>query len=71
MSDYIDRDKAMDRMKPCPFCGGEAELREGALGRKTYVYCKECLSTGKMFSISTSYCANDKAIEAWNRRPDK
>lgn len=63
----------MTELKPCPFCGGAAELktREYAMvGHKqqAYVICKTCGVTSAYFSENIAYCANEKAIEAWNRR---
>ena len=59
-------------LKPCPFCGGAAELEEkyAIMGQKVqaYVRCKACGTTSGYFSENIAYCANEKAIEAWNRR---
>lgn len=59
-------------LKPCPFCGGAAELKgiNAMIGRKAqaYVRCKACGTTSGYFSENIAYCANEKAIEAWNRR---
>ena len=59
----------MNELKPCPFCGGEAEII--GIKRKAfrvlrvnygYVKCKVCRA-------STSVCDDEAhAIEAWNRR---
>ncbi len=56
----------MEKLKKCPFCGGEAELnvKHGFKGEIiiAFVYCKEC-------GIATrSYAFESTAIEAWNRR---
>ena len=58
-------------LKPCPFCGGEAELYESeAYNLKTetkeknirwFVMCKRCTAL-------TCGALKKKAIEAWNRR---
>ncbi|MBQ9784280.1 MAG: Lar family restriction alleviation protein [Clostridia bacterium] len=48
-----------EEIKPCPFCGGEAELYSGGI---KYVLCKECLAT------SCDFKTEAEAIEAWNRR---
>ena len=60
-------------LKPCPFCGGPAELSKGVvrfMGRPavTFVFCNACGARGTQFVESVKYCANDRAVEAWNRR---
>ena len=52
-----------NELKPCPFCGGEAEVRTTDLG--TYkVVCIECpTDMGRYWSW-----AKKEAIAAWNRR---
>lgn len=68
----------MEELKPCPFCGGEAELGEflgvvpeidenGAyIDAETeyyaWCYCTECGIT------TIDYDTDAEAIEAWNRR---
>lgn len=45
---------------PCPFCGGEAELR--AIASDHWARCKDC-------SSETSFCASGShAVASWNRR---
>lgn len=60
-------------LKPCPFCGGRAELlvKEFAISgckAKAFVRCTECGAESDCYSENISYCANDRATEAWNRR---
>ena len=54
--------KMTDKLKPCPFCGGEAEITycdEGCCGAKPYeVYC-DC---------GAHISAYEKSIKAWNTR---
>lgn len=51
-----------EEIKPCPFCGGEAELYRGGI---KYVLCKECLAT------SCDFKTEAEAIEAWNARHER
>lgn len=60
----------MVELKPCPFCGGEALLRENknSFVPRFYVRCgnKDC-------SVVCSTCNRDTQEEAanlWNRRAD-
>lgn len=51
-------------MRPCPFCGGEAEMREGS-STKPYIRCKRCgCRTG-----SSRYRGN--LAKAWNARAER
>lgn len=58
------------KLKPCPFCGYEAELSSGKFdGKETsFVMCKKCGSQGEFFFVSPKYASAVRAIEAWNRR---
>lgn len=55
----------MKELKPCPFCGGEAKIRDYSiqdLGPEIDVFCTNC--GGQTFVYETE----GEAIEAWNRR---
>lgn len=53
-------DEMSDELKPCPFCGEEAEVRYQS---NLYgVRCKKCLATVAAFDTEA------EAIEAWNQR---
>ena len=57
------------KLKPCPFCGGEATtvFYVGYI----YVSCEKCGATSEIVKISEEYSAAEKtAAEAWNRRAD-
>lgn len=60
----------MANLKPCPFCGGRAEISGGKYDGKStsYVECARCMAMGEFFFVSPEYASNDRAIEAWNRR---
>ena len=54
------------RLKRCPFCGGEAELRQfypfGARRIHTVIRCKNCKAESGTWKIKNT------AVEHWNRR---
>ena len=68
------------RLKPCPFCGGEAVLYHQSSKYTDYdgdyVYCfRGCGSRTKLFECyngtgKTHEDTEKEAIEAWNRRAD-
>lgn len=57
-----------EKLKPCPFCGGEAEMinidaaRVQGITDPVTVRCKECKCNTNWFSKEW------EAIDAWNRR---
>ena len=56
----------IEKLKPCPFCGGEAKLEK--VSGFVVAKCGDCGAESGVVGISAEYCANDKAIEKWNRR---
>lgn len=62
----------MEKLKSCPFCGGEARIseryREGVSNRKMYwVECKKCGITQAHHALA-GYNSRAKAANAWNKR---
>lgn len=57
-------DKATVTLRPCPFCGGAAELRHGA-GWDYTVRCAGCHAQTRKYHENPG-----GAIAAWNRRAD-
>ena len=64
--------KLMDKLRPCPFCGGQADISidpeavvdtEGRRWAYTVV-CNRCCATSGLTYLP------EKAREAWNRRCD-
>ena len=66
-------------LKPCPFCGGEAELeaeREyipspitGIYRYRAYVVCRMCgARVGQNGTVGVADKVDNSAIKAWNRR---
>lgn len=60
----------MEKLKPCPFCGGKAFIENGYVGidKVVFVECDECKVRMPNVYVRATYCANDKAAEVWNRR---
>lgn len=61
----------MEKLKPCPFCGGEAEVKKKEFGDNTgyaFITCKSCEASTKRFTKSLDYSAVYEAIKSWNRR---
>lgn len=59
----------MDKLAPCPFCGGEAYVVKHHYGmwdnkpKDFFVICLNCNAASSHYSNT-----EEKAIEAWNRR---
>ena len=55
----------MEELKPCPFCGGKAEIKKHEeWGWFQYeVYCKNCDA-----SFDASFSSKEAARNHWNRR---
>lgn len=51
-----------DKLKPCPFCGGEAKFFEDKYYQIYSVTCTECDAGTNAYGIEQD------AIDAWNRR---
>ena len=58
-----------EKLKPCPFCGGEARLVNDTSGKSVWtVSCEsqECYVSPE----AANYDKAEWAIAAWNRRPE-
>ena len=68
----------MDELKPCPFCGGKAEIVEGYYDSFIDGYavmCRNCClifgahgSLGEAYKWMCIYESKEEAIDAWNTR---
>lgn len=59
------------KLKECPCCGGEAEMKEDryfSAPSVVRVICKKCTLQTKSFEESLDYCAKEEAAKAWNER---
>lgn len=71
----------MTELKPCPFCGGEAEIIEADYGMyKTgyAVYCRKCClklgvtgRLGETYEWSPVFDTEAEAIAAWSTRAER
>ena len=57
----------MDKIKPCPFCGGEASYCYHM--ELSWVQCSKCRTIGQRYADEREQRdGREKAIAAWNRR---
>jgi hypothetical protein len=70
---------SMNELKPCPFCGGDAELdtRQGFVylksgqprhGSRMTVYCRECGADIGICREDVPDVYPELVVEMWNRR---
>ena len=67
-------------LKPCPFCGGEAKVERRdvepqgdpwyGIKLETFVLCTKCGACLFDEFFHEGFINDEKAIEAWNTRPD-
>ena len=61
-------EELVEGLKPCPFCGGKAEVRADENG-EYYVSCTECVTlVGYCVDTWGDYETEEEAIAAWSRR---
>ena len=59
----IEESQDEEKLKPCPFCGGEAVYPEGLTVGGYWITCSKCgIEQGH------GYMTQEEAIAAWNRR---
>lgn len=60
-------------LKPCPFCGGKANMKYDALLSLHWegkVYCRECKAEIKRTAVCPSNL-DERLIESWNKRSEE
>ena len=57
-----------NELKPCPFCGGEAELRIQNHIPKGYDYTPRCKDKSCCGRLTKKYGTKSIAVYMWNRR---
>lgn len=56
-------------LKPCPFCGGEAEIKDSGIIKGTHYYEIGCKNYDCYAYIGKSvYSSKEEALYAWNNR---
>lgn len=68
----------MPKLKPCPFCGGKAELKKGIYNphgvfgsRSEDKYCyRICCSNCLITQPKRRYFTYEEAVKDWNTRAD-
>ena len=59
----------MAELKPCPFCGGEADCNNaGFLKNGKPMWAVECVNCGM---VTAFFYTDSEAIEAWNKRTER
>lgn len=61
-------------LRPCPFCGGKAELkvyRTPQPASYVYVRCRICGSRTRDVEISMEYSSDEVAAKLWNSRAER
>lgn len=60
----------MEKLKPCPFCGGDGALTVHISEKTVFGSCWTCGAKGSAIRYKGHPSAEDaeKAIKAWNRR---
>lgn len=59
------------KLKPCPFCGGEAVLKIKGFdifNNAAFVTCLSCGVSTRLIPQSSEYVASQEAAAMWNRR---
>lgn len=57
----------MEELKPCPFCGGKAEIKSSA-DNDFWVECALEHRFCQVIPKTWSYETEQEAVEAWNKR---
>lgn len=61
-------DNRTTELLPCPFCGGEAELKEYKPNVSGVAICMECGARSSICKNNHTGGWKPKAVEAWNTR---
>lgn len=59
---------SLPQLKPCPFCGGEAEMRKITHIPSGFDYTPRCKEKSCPGRLTKKYMGELIAVYAWNRR---
>lgn len=57
-------------LKPCPFCGGVAEMQITKHCPSGFDYTPRCINTSCCGRLQKKYTVRETAVYMWNRRAD-
>ena len=58
----------IEKLKPCPFCGGEPGYRDDPISRMATIYCRACPCEMNMFYGTRRDRGEGPIAERWNGR---
>ena len=58
----------IEKLKPCPFCGGDAEIRMNTFGDSEVGYYRAVCFGKEAHCLDHWSDTREEAIEIWNRR---
>lgn len=58
----------MTKLKPCPFCGGEAEIVKDGIIKPYKARCNNADNKCCVMVVTAWFSTKQEAIEAWNQR---
>lgn len=73
----MSEQKAIEKLKPCPFCGGQANIgivkypedsNAARLNKRFEGYFLHCEQCSAALRFGLSYATEDEAVKAWNKR---
>lgn len=68
---YVEKpiDRLRNHLKPCPFCGGKADITKFYNGFSEW-YTVQCFNC-HVSQTGNSYHSVERAVEEWNKRADE
>ena len=60
-----------EKLKPCPFCGSEAEMKIETHTPTGFDYTPRCKNPSCAGRLAKKWHNEKNAIEAWNRRAEQ